>query len=90
MAKLKKEIMQTRDSSRNKIISTVEKSTQMSPEVCCFHLLSEYPKTSSSLRNRLFSTLILIPQLCWQFPFLLGKSIEKLFVFYVVFIKYVS
>lgn len=87
MPKLKKEIMQTRDSSRNKMTTTIEKSTQMSTVVCCFPLLSEYPKTSSSLRNRLFSTMNLIPQLYWQFPFLLGKRVDKIFVFYVVFMK---
>jgi len=39
-AELKKEIMQTRDSSKNKITSTLEKSTLMSDGVCCLHLLS--------------------------------------------------
>lgn len=90
IAKMKKEIMQIRDSSRNQMISTREKSTQMSIGVYSFHLLSEYPKTSSSLRNRLFSTLSLIPQLYWQFPFLLGKRVDKLFVFHEVFMKQVS
>lgn len=65
----------------------IEKSTQISTGICCFHLLSEYAKTSSSLRNRLFSTLSLIPQLYWQLPFLSVKRIGKFFVFHVVFIK---